>query len=164
MAVTRCPGTVKPLLDMSKTSVHGLPMPLAQSQEPTSPSAHTGRPHGPAIVRTRPNCPRLEYSLRPADRASFSHRPAVSSLVQLALFILFNPTKSLGCIRIPGCDHPRSNTITGSCITSPFSAHKTAFLHTSAFKAVSTIGSGIRPPIFYLGYLGAMYGCRGGKE
>ena len=34
--------------------------------------------------------------LRPADRASFSHRPAVSSLVQLALFILFNPTKSLG--------------------------------------------------------------------
>ena len=34
--------------------------------------------------------------LRPADRASFSHRPAVSSLVQLVLFILFNPTKSLG--------------------------------------------------------------------
>ena len=64
MAVTRCPGTVKPLLDMSKTSVHGLPMPLAQSQEPTSPSAHTGRPHGPAIVRTRPNCPRLEYPVQ----------------------------------------------------------------------------------------------------
>ena len=37
LAVTRRPGTVKPLLDMSKASPHGLPMLLAQSQEPTSP-------------------------------------------------------------------------------------------------------------------------------
>ena len=75
---------------------------------------------------------------------------------------------SPGCRRSPGRDHTRSNTITGSCITSPFSAHETAFLHTYAFKAVSTIGSGIRPPIFYPGYLGVIYGCRGslgrGKE
>ncbi|KAF3574727.1 hypothetical protein F2Q69_00059337 [Brassica cretica] len=49
MAVTRRPGTVKPLLYMSKTSLHGLPMLLAQSQEPTSPSSHTD-PHGPATL------------------------------------------------------------------------------------------------------------------
>ena len=64
LAVTRRPGTVKPLLDMSKASPHGLPMLLAQSQEPTSPSAHTGHPYGPATVQTRPNCPRLEHSVQ----------------------------------------------------------------------------------------------------
>ncbi|KAF2532706.1 hypothetical protein F2Q70_00030105 [Brassica cretica] len=78
MAVTRRPGTVKPLLDMSKTSPHGLSKLLAQSQEPTSPSAHTGRPHGPATVQTRPNCPRLEHSLPDSLNHVLDHDTLVS--------------------------------------------------------------------------------------
>lgn len=68
---------------------------------------------------------------------------------------------SPGCRRSLGRDHPWSYTITGSCITSPFNGHGTAFLHTSAFKAASTIGSGFRPPIFSPGYFRVMYECRG---
>ena len=61
--------------------------------------------------------------------------------------------------------HPWSNTTQGSCITSLFVAHGTAFPHTSAFKAVSAIGSGIRPPIFFPDHLrvfsgpGGCFGC-----
>ncbi|KAF3574728.1 hypothetical protein F2Q69_00059336 [Brassica cretica] len=61
--------------------------------------------------------------------------------------------------------HPRSNTTQGSYITSLFVAHGTAFQNTSAFKAVSAIGSGIRPPIFFPDHLpvfsgpGGCFGC-----
>ena len=81
---------------------------------------------------------------------------ASRSGVRLSILSTNHLCVSPGCRRSLGRDHPWSNTITGSCITSPFSAHETAFLHTSAFEAVSTIGSGIRPPIFSPGYLHVM--------
>ncbi|KAJ4901983.1 Uncharacterized protein Rs2_15934 [Raphanus sativus] len=42
---------------------------------------------------------------------------------------------SLGHRGSLGCVHPGSNTTQGSCITSHFSSHETAFLHTTALKA-----------------------------
>ena len=61
----------------------------------------------------------------------------------------------------PGCDHPWSNILTGSSITSPFSAHETAFLHTSALKAVHAIESGVRPSPFPPDHLSVFPGHRG---
>ncbi|KAG2250209.1 hypothetical protein Bca52824_080345 [Brassica carinata] len=49
----------------------------------------------------------------------------------------------------------------GSTITSPFSAHETAFLHTSALKAVHAIESGVRPSPFPPDHLSVFPGHRG---
>ncbi|KAF3503722.1 hypothetical protein F2Q69_00042360 [Brassica cretica] len=66
------------------------------------------RAHRPIAIIDQPTGPMTELVVQLLEltytsvsytelvRASFSHRPAVSSLVQLPLFIVFNPTKSLG--------------------------------------------------------------------
>ena len=136
-----------PPVHVSVNAYHILPV-LIRSIHGSHPSSLTWNSHDTTIYTT----------------STFKVVLASKSWVRPSPFSTNHLRVSPGCRGRLGRDHPWSNIITGSCIISPFSANETSFLHTSAFKAVPAIGTGIRPSIYspsYLRVFSGPVGCFG---